>query len=104
MVAIFQAILLCVIKLKAQAILLMALLLVLLLVSLQAVDAQECHPRIEGLLNRDDIGNLFDALRQVLSNGDQCKIGEYGIGPYQISEQYYNESVEHYPQLRNGGT
>ena len=43
------------------------------------------------------------AFRQVLSNGDQCKIGKYGIGPYQISEQYYNEAVDHYPQLKNGG-
>jgi len=90
--------------LKAQAILLMAVLLVLLLVSLQAVDAQECHQKIEKLLKKDEIGELFDAFRKVLSNGDECKIGEYGIGPYQISEQYYNESVEHNPQLTNGGT
>jgi len=81
----------------------MAILLVLLLVSLQAVDAQECHQTIKELLNGDDISNLFDAFRQVLSNGDQCKIGKYGIGPYQISEQYYNEAVDHYPQLKNGG-
>ena len=35
---------------------------------------------------------LFDALRKVESNGNTCKINGGALGPYQISEQYYNDS------------
>ena len=34
----------------------------------------------------------FDALRKVESNGSICKITGGKLGPYQISEQYYNNS------------
>ena len=34
----------------------------------------------------------FDALRKVESNGNICKINDDKLGPYQISEQYYNDS------------
>ena len=43
---------------------------------------------------------LFRALRSVLSGGDLCKIGDDGIGPYQISQEYYDEAVEYNPALR----
>ena len=35
---------------------------------------------------------MFDALRKVESNGNICKINANKLGPYQISEQYYNDS------------
>ena len=51
--------------------------------------------------------NFFDALHKVESGGDLCKIGADGnlteLGPYQISEEYYNEAVEFDPGLRTGG-
>ena len=88
----------------------MTILLVLLLVSLQTslVQLQEppsCHQGIETrLTDLSQIGKFFDALRKEESDGDLCNIGENGIGPYQISERYYNEAVEYNSQLRNGGT
>ena len=51
--------------------------------------------------------NFYDALRKVKSGGDLCKIGANGnlteLGPYQISEEYYNEAVEFDPGLGTGG-
>ena len=34
----------------------------------------------------------FDALRTVESGGNICKVKGDKLGPYQISEQYYNDS------------
>ena len=89
----------------------MTMLLVLLLVSLQASVVQlqgpaQCNQRIEGYFTTElsRLRQFLDALRKVESDGNLCNIGEYGIGPYQISEQYYNQAVRYNPQLRNGGT
>ena len=88
----------------------MTILLVLLLVSLQTslVQLQEppsCNQRIEKhLTDLSKIGKFFDSLRREESDGDLCNIGENGIGPYQISEQYYKQAVGYNRQLRNGGT
>jgi len=47
---------------------------------------------------------VFDALRKAQSDGDLCKISEDGlrIGPYQISEQFYDNTVEG-TNLKDGG-
>ena len=49
-------------------------------------------------INIDD--RLFHALRSVLSGGNRCMIGDDGIGPYQISQEYYDEAVEYNRMLR----
>ena len=48
---------------------------------------------------------FFDPLRKVESDGDLCKVGADGneLGPYQISEEYYDEAVEFDPTLGTGG-
>jgi len=49
--------------------------------------------------------NFFDALRKAESDGDLCKISDDGrlIGPYQISEEFYNMAVQATPNLQLGG-
>ena len=61
--------------------------------------------------------DFFDALRKVESDGDLCKVSvevsvnvssnstsnSTELGPYQISEEYYNEAVEFDPRLKTGG-
>ena len=45
----------------------------------------------------DEDGKFFEAVRKVESEGNLCKInqttGETKIGPYQISEDYYNDAA-----------
>jgi len=55
--------------------------------------------RIMGSLSDD----FFSALRQVESEGDICKMSTEKLGPYQISEKYYDEAVEVNDQLKLGG-
>ena len=49
--------------------------------------------------------NLLDAMQQVESGGNGCKIGDHGrsFGAYQIMRGYYNDAVEFNPRLRDGG-
>ena len=88
---------------------LLLLLRVLLLVIVPFVDAQieeeimDCPDRVKTLFNSLGSDRLFKAMRLVESNGNQCKIDGNKIGPYQISEQYYNEALENNPMLRDGG-
>lgn len=62
---------------------------------------EQCSPKIIGQL----IPKFFAALRKEESDGDTCLINgdAIGHGPYQISEQHYNESVKCRPSLRDGG-
>ena len=90
------------------------MLLVLLLVSLlasvaqmQLVGLESCPERVAKHFaadRADMVEDFFDALRKLESNGNLCKIEGNKAGPYQISEEYYNEAVEYNPQLRDGGT
>ena len=88
----------------------MKLLLVLLLCCevLYTVNAQyraQCSGRILSTLT----DRFFDALRKVESDGDLCKISADGnessteLGPYQISEDYYDEAVDFNPTLKSEG-
>ena len=78
-------------------------LLVLLIVPIVAQDDstcfEQCPENVIGLLN----DQFFSALRKIESDGDVCMISGNRIGPYQISEKYYNESVECRPSLKNEG-
>ena len=52
-------------------------------------------------------GKFFEAVRKVESEGDLCKInqttGEIKIGPYQISEDYYNDAACFNEDLKTNG-
>ena len=61
-------------------------------------DGVECAA-IDPLL--DD--RFFDALRTVESQGNLCSKEEDKIGPYHISEEYYNEAVCFDEELRLNG-
>ena len=85
-------------------------LLLLLLVTLNFADAQieeeiiECPVKVKYLFSdMEQSKRLFEAIRKVESNGNQCKINGNRIGPYQLSEQYYNEALGNNQNLRNGG-
>ena len=60
---------------------------------------EQCSTKVTGLFTQ----RFFAALRKEESDGDNCLINEDAIGPYQISEEYYNESVKCRPSLRDGG-
>ena len=86
---------------------LLLLLSLTLIVSLQVADSSPvCPPRIQNhFIDSMKVEGFFDALRLLESDGNVCKIGENGIGPYQISKQHYDEAVDYDPELlRNGGT
>lgn len=80
----------------------------LLVLSAQVVRPQEpsCPARVTELFNNQAqlVERLFEALRQIESEGDQCKINDDRIGPYQLSERYYDEAVAHDERLKVGGT
>ena len=65
-----------------------------------------CPAKVTALFNTQaqQIERLFEAIRRIESEGDQCKINKTRIGPYQLSEQYYNEAVAHDERLKLGGT
>ena len=46
---------------------------------------------------------FFDALRTVESQGNLCSKDEDKIGPYHISEEYYNEALCFDEELRLNG-
>ena len=56
------------------------------------------------ILNKLD-DDFFDALRKMVSDGDFCKVNADAneLGPYQISEEFYNDAVDFDPTLRTGG-
>ena len=80
----------------------MKLLIALLLFTVQDVYTQQdgCRRHILEKLNDD----FFGALRKVESNGDICKISDDKLGPYQISEEYYNDAVADNEELKTGGS
>ena len=72
-----------------------ALLLGVLCLSVVANAGEPLH------IGRD----LLDAIQQVESGGNGCRIGDHGrsFGAYQIMRGYYNDAVEFNPRLRDGG-
>ena len=81
--------------------------LVLLLLWFKALDISAQYDcRVFNLQLNDD---FFDALRKVESDGDLCKVSvdagnnSTELGPYQISEEYYDEAVVFDPRLKTGG-
>ena len=46
---------------------------------------------------------FFNALRKIESEGDICKMSTDKLGPYQISEEYYEDAVSSNSQLKSGG-
>ena len=68
--------------------------------------AQQSSCSISILLAIDD--RFFDALRMMVSDGNVCKSlsrdgSYYELGPYQISEEFYNDAVEFDPTLSTEG-
>ena len=59
-----------------------------------------CSNRILAQLN----DGFFDALRKMVSDGDLCKVSADGnkLGPYQISEEFYNDALDFDPTLTEG--
>ena len=82
----------------------MKLLIALLLFTVQDVYTQLDGCRRAILEKLDD--NFFGALRKVESDGDICKISDDNnkLGPYQISEEYYNDAVADNEELKTGGS
>jgi len=89
-------------------------MLYLLLLSLVPVLHAQGTPDCINIDETTDIGpawskeqqaSFFDALRKAESDGDLCKISDDGklIGPYQISEEFYNTAVQATPDLKLGG-
>ena len=78
----------------------MKLLLVLMLFTAQDIYAQQddCTKIFQQL---DD--DFFDALRKKESDGDICKMSDDKLGPYQISEEYYNDALTVNTELKTGG-
>ena len=82
------------------------LLLLALIASLQVADSSPvCPQRIQHHFNDPvKVEAFFNALRKLESDGNVCKIGENGIGPYQVSKQYYDQAVNYDQQLKSGGS
>ena len=82
----------------------MKLLIVLLLFTAQEVYTQQAGCRLTILRQLND--DFFGALRKVESEGNICKMGTDSdkLGPYQISEEYYNDAVESNEELKTGGS
>ena len=80
----------------------MKLLIALLLFTVQDVYTQQDGCRSAILEKLDD--DFFGALRKVESDGDICKISDDKLGPYQISEEYYNDAVADNEELKTGGS
>lgn len=76
-------------------------LLLLLSFTSHGVYAQRdgCSTKILEKLN----DRFFDALRKAESDGDICKISADKLGPYQISEEYYEDAVGADQTLKTGG-
>ena len=79
----------------------MMLIILLLYFTAQDVYAQDgCSIKILEKLN----DNFFNALRKEESDGDMCKIDADKLGPYQISEEYYEDAVRANQTLKTGGS
>ena len=78
------------------------MVLILFCLAVQDVYAQQ-NDCMRIFLSLSD--KFFDALRVAESDGDVCKMSTdpRKLGPYQISEDYYRESVEANQTLRLGG-
>ena len=59
----------------------------------EGVDCSTIDMLLDGGQDRGQEGKLFEAIKYTESEGDLCKINGTKIGPYQISEKYYNEAV-----------
>ena len=77
-------------------------LVLLLFLIAQDVRAQQSEPCASSILNKLD-GDFFAALRKEESEGDICKRSANKLGPYQISEEYYEDAVETNQELKTGG-
>jgi len=60
---------------------------------------EQCSALVIGQLNE----KFFSALRKIESDGNVCMINGNRIGPYQISEQYYDVAADCRPSLKNEG-
>jgi len=60
---------------------------------------EQCPALVIGQLDEQ----FFSALRKVESDGNLCMINGNKIGPYQISEQYYDVAADCRPSLLNEG-
>jgi len=60
---------------------------------------EQCPALVIGQLDE----RFFSALRKVESGGDLCVINGNKIGPYQISEQYFDVAKQCRPSLLNEG-
>ena len=82
----------------------MKLLIALLLFTVQDVYTQQDGCRRFILEKLDD--DFFGALRKAESEGDICKMSDDNnkLGPYQISEEYYNDAVADNEELKTGGS
>lgn len=81
----------------------MKLLIVLLFFTVQLQDLYAQQNGCIKIFEKLD-GDFFNALRKVESEGDICKLSADKLGPYQISEEYYNEAVEDNAELKTRGT
>ena len=79
----------------------MRIALLLFYFTVQDVFAQQSVQCRKILMSLTD--NFFAALRKAESEGDICKMSADKLGPYQISEEYYNDAVEANQALRTGG-
>ena len=66
----------------------------------QAVLSSRCSEKILEIISDD----FFAALRKEESEGDICKMSAGKLGPYQISEEYYNDAVDYSETLKTGGS
>ena len=75
--------------------------LLLFYITVQDVFTQQSNQCRKILMLLTD--DFLAALRKVESEGDICKMSADKLGPYQISEGYYNDAVEANQALRTGG-
>ena len=80
-----------------------------LLIALLLFSVQDVYTQLDGctraILDRLD-DDFFGALRKVESDGNICKMSDDNnkLGPYQISEEYYNDAVADNEELKTGGS
>ena len=84
--------------------------LLLSFVVLKVLHAQDCTQVDENTdigpgLSKQQQATFFGVLRKAESDGNLCKVSEDGrlIGPYQISQEFYDAAVTATPSLKLGG-
>ncbi|XP_065920074.1 uncharacterized protein [Dysidea avara] len=82
---------------------LLALMILSNFVAVIAQSQDTCFEQCSALVILQLNEQFFSALRKVESDGDVCMINGNRIGPYQISEQYYDGAAECRPSLQNEG-